>query len=500
VVVAAEATDVGVDAAMAPGGRISGEVTGEANESFAGAEVCASATIAERNIGGCATTNAKGDYTITGLEAASYKVHFQVFRRNYATQYYDGVSRASEANAVTVPAGGEVSEIDAELKMGGEITGTVTGPGGEPLEFAYVCALGEPEGETRPSWCATTEGNGEYTIVGLPSGSYTVRFVGGDGTAPRYYGGAYVAKEASLVAVIAGSKRSGLDAALSTGGEIRGKVTAAASGKDIKGVKVCAAPVEDAREAAGCAQTSAHGEYTISGLDPGSYVVEFSDKGKYQTQFYDGAASAAEANVVSIALGTTAEHVDAQMMVSSPASPPTNGGPPQGAGSTGSGAPASAGKGNGGSSGVSAYQTIAEPFPSLVGAIGVQAGVLSVPLRCDAASGECRPATIAVLVVETMMDGRVTAISATRSVHRRRGDRTLVIGSATATLSAGRSEEVLVHINTSGRRLLQRWGRLAALVEVKVQSAVLANRVVHLHASHGHHIRRVPAGSEATKN
>jgi len=485
VIVAAEATDPGVDAAMAPGGRISGEVTDEAGASLAGAEVCASATVAELNLGGCATTNAQGDYTIAGLEAATYKVHFEVVRRNYATQYYAGVSRASQASTVTVAAGGEVSGIDAELKTGGEITGTVVAPDGEPVEFGFVCALGEAEGETRPSWCATTEGNGEYTIVGLPSGSYVVRFEGEDGTAPQYYSGSYTVKEANLVAVTAGSKRSGIDAALSAGGEINGRVTAAASGKDVKGVKVCAAPVEDAREVAGCAQTSAHGEYTIGGLDPGSYVVEFSDKGKYQTQFYDGVASAAQAKVVSVALGATTEGIDAQMTAGSPASPPPNGGPPPSTGSTGSAAPASTGEVQGGSSGVNASQTVVEPSLSLAGAIRVRAGALSVPLRCLAASGDCRPATITVSVLETVRDGRVTAIGAARGVRRRRIDRTLVIGSATATLFAGRSEEVLVHLNASGRRLLQRWGRLAALVEVKVQSGVIASRVVHLRASRG---------------
>lgn len=485
VVVAAEATSAGVDSAMAPGGRISGEVTGETGQSFAGAEVCASAILGERDIGGCATTNAKGDYTITGLEAASYEVRFEVFRRNYATQYYKGVSRASEAKTVTVAAGGEASGIDAELKTGGEIGGTVTGPSGEPLEFAYVCALGEAEGAAKSSWCATTESNGEYTIVGLPSGSYEVRFAG-DGAAPQYYSGAYAAKEATLLAVTAGSKRSGIDAALSAGGEIRGKVTAAASGKDVKGVTACAAPVEDAREAAGCAETSTDGEYAIKDLDPGSYVVEFSDKGRYQTQFYDRAASVAEAKVVSVALGAIAEGVGAHMVASSSAGASAGGSSPQGAGPAGSGAPASAGKGTSGPSRVGVHETIMGPYPSIAGAIGVRAGVLSVPLRCLAASGECGAATITVLVVETVRDGRVTAISAVRGAHRRRtDDRTLAIGSTTATLSAGRSERVLVHVTPAGRRLLQRWGRLAALVEVKSRSSVIASRVVHLRAGRG---------------
>lgn len=84
-----------------------------------------------------------------------------------------------------------------------------------------------------------------------------------------------------------------------------------------------------------------------------------------------------------------------------------------------------------------------------------------------------------------MVDGRVTAISASRRASRHRVERTLVIGSTTAALPAGRSVQVAVHLNATGARLLQRQGKLAVLVEVKAQSEVIAKSVLHLRVGLG---------------
>jgi hypothetical protein len=113
--------------------------------------------------------------------------------------------------------------------------------------------------------------------------------------------------------------------------------------------------------------------------------------------------------------------------------------------------------------------------------IVVRPGLLRVPLSCAATSGDCLPVSVTVSVVETIAGGRVTAVSAKRGGQRLRIKRTIVIGSATATLPAGRSTELLVRLDAAGRRLLRRRGRLTALVELRTQSQVLAERVVRLH-------------------
>jgi hypothetical protein len=315
VVATAEQTNAGVNAALAPAGKISGQVTNEVGAGFEGIDVCATNIDSPESNAGCATTNAKGDYTIAGLQAASYYVHFEIYDRNYAAQYFSGASMISEARLVTVIAGETVRGVDAQLRSGGEISGTViAAAGGEPLEFVIVCALSETEGSLHTIRCAQTEPEGQYTITGLPSGSYRVRFVGGGYNALQYYNGTYSASEATAVTVRAGAESTGIDAAMSLGAVIRGKVTAAADGSNIKGVKVCANPIGETQSMASCRQTSANGEYTIPSLDPDSYVVEFSDKGKYQTEFYKGAGTLEQATDLTVALGATSEGIDAQMV------------------------------------------------------------------------------------------------------------------------------------------------------------------------------------------
>lgn len=563
VIVVAEGAGSNVDSAMAPGGRISGQVTDETGGSIQGAEVCAAATVSERSVGNCARTNAKGEYTITELEAASYKVHFEVFRRNYATQYYSGASRASQASPVTIGAGGEATGIDAQMKAGSQIAGRVTSAAdGEPLEFAYVCAWSEAEGEAGPSQCASTETNGEYTIMGLSSGNYDVRFMNAGNEAPQYYSNAYLLSEATAVAVGAHSTRTGVDAALSVGGKIRGRVTTAVGARGIRGVRVCATLTGHENAAvAGCGQSSLNGDYTIAGLDPGSYVVEFSDRGRYRTAFYAGAGSVGEAIAVPVSLGMVAEGVDEALLATSGSGPvdtsrPVITGPPlvgstltcsngiwagepsptfsirwlrddvpilgaTGAGylvksvdggrqiaceviatnsngstgaisaavgisaggsepavqQTGSGRP-----GGGGLSGVNTYRAATAPSPVLVAIVPSKAGTLAVKLRCAATSGDCLQVAITVSVVETLAGGRVTAVSADRSRHRHTLKHMLVIGSSKVTLAAGRSKDVLVRLDAAGRRLLQHWGKLAARMEVRAQSNLVASRIVHLRA------------------
>ncbi len=423
-----------------------------------------------------------------------------------------------------------------------------------------MCASDDPEG---PVSCTYTEANGEYAIVGLRAGSYQVRFQG-DGDAAQYYDGAYLAKEATPVVVSAASTRSGIDAALSPGGSIRGKVTAAAGGKDASGVTVCASLVGGEPAVAGCGQTSNRGEYSIGGLDPGSYTVEFADKGKYETEFYDGVSSAAEATPVAVDLGAPSEGIDAEMVLTT-ATGPTNTVAPSISGSASVGStlscsdgtwigeplptfsagwlrdgtpipaadgqsyvvtsadeghqlscevtatnasgsasalsaavsvPAGASQGKSGtpiegeppahgqapgpglgSPGVSGYRVAAVPAPALAGRIGLRMDTLYVPLRCTATLGECLRVTVTAFVVE-MVGRRVTAVTAGRGVRPRADTRTLVIGSASAALSAGGSEDVQLHLDVAGRRLLKQPGTLAALIELRSQSTVVSRRIV----------------------
>jgi len=99
----------------------------------------------------------------------------------------------------------------------------------------------------------------------------------------------------------------------SAAGTIKGEVVDAVSKAGIEEVEACALdPVEF--EILDCVETGPGGEYALSGLADGSYVVEFwaSDFG-YATQFFNAASTYEDADPVSIVAGGTVSGVDAEM-------------------------------------------------------------------------------------------------------------------------------------------------------------------------------------------
>jgi hypothetical protein len=293
---AAEATPISVaapgdtseiDADLSAGGEIAGKVTDEAGAPLVEADVCARAGTGGES---CDRTDANGEYTIVGLPAGGYKVHFEDEQCDkdscvdeYATQYYNGKTNASDAEEVAVTPPNATTGIDAVLTLlpTGQISGKVEGGGGV-LERVDVCALSVESAFAPP--CVETDSSGEYTIPNLQVGKYTVLF---DPTSEignyvyEYYSGKFNPSQATQVQVAASSTTSDIDGSLEEGGWIEGQARSESTGKPIEGVEVCAHEVDSGFSPA-CSKTNGFGYYSIPGVQVGSYYqVQFSD--------YDGA-------------------------------------------------------------------------------------------------------------------------------------------------------------------------------------------------------------------
>lgn len=316
--VAAPNATGGVGAELHSGGQISGRVTSAATHSaLAGIFVCASRGD-EGLSGGCTETNSNGEYTIEGLGSGSYVVEFfPVFEEgDYLGQYYSGKASESEANRVSVTQGSMTANINAELQPGGEISGRVTDTSAHPLEKIEVCAIETTD--KAYSACASTNGNGEYTITSLPTSSYDVEFEAtaeGANYAHQFWNEKALSSEAEAVVVDAPATTPNIDAKMQAAGQIGGVVTDASSHARLSKIEVCAegASVEYSSR---CASTNGNGAYTIAGLAAGSYKVSFSpgyEGGNYLSQYWNGKSSVSEAEDVSVALGATHEGIDAEM-------------------------------------------------------------------------------------------------------------------------------------------------------------------------------------------
>lgn len=296
----------GVNAEMHAGGQISGKVSSaETHVEIANIYVCAEAEISPKEFaGGCTLTNSAGEYTIGGLPTGSYAVEFRPFEEGrYLSQTY-------EANPVSVTVGSTTPNINAALTTGGHVSGRVTAEsGGGAIVGAEVCAY-EPTGHFFAG-CGTTNGNGEYTIEGLPSGTYEMFFEGSDCGESGCTRQNYINQRTSGVVVTSGSTTKGVNAELATGGQISGTVSGPEGGG--LGVQVCAKGVIQE-----CANTNVNGEYTIPGLYTGEYKVEFisafgcKTAGCMRTNYL---ASTYGKNPVTVTAGTTTSGVDTTVQV-----------------------------------------------------------------------------------------------------------------------------------------------------------------------------------------
>ncbi len=198
----------------------------------------------------------------------------------------------------------------------GTIEGEIVGPGGSPLAEVWACAY-LVQGEGDEEGCDLTGAGGLYSIPGLVAGKYKVEFWS-ESTAPSYVGEFYDDKrfwgEADEVEVAEGAATTGIDAELTEAATIEGEVDALASGEPVEHAVVCAQVPSG--EPVGCALVRPDGSYTLPGLAPGEYRVQFipaSNIYNLLNQFYDHKDAFAEADPLVLIAGETTAGIDADL-------------------------------------------------------------------------------------------------------------------------------------------------------------------------------------------
>ena len=128
---------------------------------------------------GQAFTDVDGHYAIDGLPVGTYRVQFTDMAGEYLSEVYDDAPDLESGADIVVPAEAAVAGIDASLANASKIAGTVTGLGGmPPLQGIEAAAYRWNESWEGWEWAgqAYTGPDGQYTIGGLPTGTYRVQF------------------------------------------------------------------------------------------------------------------------------------------------------------------------------------------------------------------------------------------------------------------------------------------------------------------------------------
>jgi hypothetical protein len=223
-----------INAQMQTGGEIQGTVADNKTDlPIEGVRICARLLgfFQDGEVGYCGRSNAAGEFTVKNLGTGQYRLEFQTEGHvNYVEEQLP-----EPPGSIPLTAGGAI-EVEAHLVSGIEIEGTLTEMGtGTPIvgllaphSVPAICAL-NPTTQARVK-CATVESGGQYSIAGLPAGTYAVSFavdwveegldLHPDGYVRRYWQEAPNFGEATLLAGTAGAVFNEIDAVLTKGEEV----------------------------------------------------------------------------------------------------------------------------------------------------------------------------------------------------------------------------------------------------------------------------------------
>ena len=167
----------GIDFSLSVGASITGTVFDtDTGVPLSGVEV--QRDLDEGGSHGSTSTGSDGRYTLSGLSPGRYRVWANATDRGYIEQYNDGKLFWDFADLVTIAGKGEEQPgIDFGLKRGGAITGRVfDGSTGAPIPGMDVRAELNGFG----FFWTSTDGDGSYTLFGVPDGLIEV-IVSGQG-------------------------------------------------------------------------------------------------------------------------------------------------------------------------------------------------------------------------------------------------------------------------------------------------------------------------------
>lgn len=261
-----------------------------------------------------AYTDFNGTYSLSYLFSGSYKVFFSGISSGYVDEWYYDALDINSAAWVNVSDNSTTQYIDAVLSYQGSISGIVT-DGVNPLQNASVQVY-----DSFSSYIADaiTDSQGRYTVMDVSPGFYKVlfdgrKYIGPPGYISEWYNDVseFDFLGATGVAVVFGAVTVNINASLSQGGGITGRITDGLN--PIQNVSVYAYDAATSTFITS-APSDNSGAYSLVGLSAGSYKVYFEgDKAGYINEWYNNATDFDTAASVSVAVGIITAGIDGSL-------------------------------------------------------------------------------------------------------------------------------------------------------------------------------------------
>jgi len=259
-------------------------------------------------------TEADGTYDIGGLQPATYRLMFFDENGLWATEYFDDAMTVTEGQDIALDVGGNF-EANAELAVGGHITGRVTSDGVNGIANVTVGAGPfdvDSEFYEHIAWAQTDE-NGYYDLAGMPAGTFRVQFWDDSGNwLTEYYDDVQDWHDATDVTLDVGGTAADINAVLQPALHIRGTITGAGGAGPLESIQVMPLEWQDDGEGGGwwnqrwdlSVWTGADGTYDIGGLLPNTYRLWIQDNnGQWATEYFDNAISPLWGTDIDLSLG-----------------------------------------------------------------------------------------------------------------------------------------------------------------------------------------------------
>jgi hypothetical protein len=304
-------TTAGISSSLVSGGFIAGTITSGGKPVWG---MCVFAqNVSQFLDSGEAGTNKAGHYVISGLNSGRYEL--ELLPCSPSSQRFEGIVLT---RIVKVAAPRRTGSVNATVTLGGTLTGKIIGDVPATAQSGICVEAFAANGDFANGYI--TGDGGSYSITNLPAGQYYV-YVNDPGCseamtdlAPRWYPAAATQAAASTVTVTTAGTTTLNPVTLPQDGAIAGTVSAAGHGP-LSGACVIATSSLPGQQPI-YSVSRGNGGYSVVGLAPGKYEVEFSSgcgATGYKSQWWKGRSVPFGVTLVTVTADTTTTGISATL-------------------------------------------------------------------------------------------------------------------------------------------------------------------------------------------